>query len=185
MAHNGLCARSGTHEPRVQTARDPYICSAFHDGAAIREERQVIFGDLEPQREFIYAHVPERAKTGGKMLQIERPGAVVELNGIAAAEAHRGAALSFEVAEHPGRADTAPRVWFPSAHLPTRAFPNIERLDAAGEVRPTDDQAQGGYDLQRGYGSGGGSEHAIDIARGLDAGRWFGIDAGEARAASG
>jgi len=68
---------SGTNEPRVDTARHAYVRGSFHNGAAVRKERQLVFFEREAQGELVYAHITQGAQAGGEFVQIQGPGVFV------------------------------------------------------------------------------------------------------------
>src|SRR5580700_3718798 len=90
---NTLCA----YIPRIEAARQPDIRGALDDGPAVRKYGHLIRPSKKPQREFVSAHLAQRQQRCLEPVQVERPCALVNLHGVASAQADGRAAAALQI----------------------------------------------------------------------------------------
>jgi len=129
---------SGADETGVEATGGGDVLCATDDGAAVGEEHDVVLGDGKAQSEFVDAHLAEGFEAEGQFDEIQRTGRFMDLHGVAPAEADRDTAWIFEIAKLTARADGTGGIRRTGVDLARGSIPNIERMDTAGEIRPTD-----------------------------------------------
>src|SRR5690349_18440603 len=90
---------SGADVAGVEAAGQADIGGSFDDGAAVGEDGQLIGPAEEAQAELVGAHLAQGKQAKPQILQVERAGALMDLDGVAAAQADRRPALAVEVGE--------------------------------------------------------------------------------------
>ena len=107
----------------------------------------------EAQAELIGADLAERLERGLQAAEIDRPGLLVDLDGIAPAETDGRAALGIQVDEFARGASRTPRVGGRLLDLAEAAVPDVQSRDAQRKVDAANELHCVGY-LQRRHRGG-------------------------------
>src|ERR1019366_3200640 len=167
--------------PRVNASCDTDVGRAFDDGAAVREHRDLMVPAGEPQRELVTADCTQPFKPRGELRKVEWAPEFMDLNGVAAAQADRGAP-----AVEPGKlvlaATGAIRIPRRHAGLANRPMPQIRREDPAADTLTSAAQDFDRFHrLERPDQARHRSENASRFTRRLRARRRLRINAAETR----
>src|SRR5579864_4740977 len=124
---------SCSHISRIETAGYAGIGGALDDGAAIGEDGEFEGIDGSAEREFIGADGSDEGEAAGEILQIDGTMELMDLDGVAAAQADRRAARSVKEFEFSQRAAWAGGIARRQIDLADLARPDVDGGDTGGD----------------------------------------------------
>src|SRR5450755_3227278 len=129
------------HVSCIQASGDGGVGGAFDDGAAVGEERHLVWVVPELEHELIVLHLSVRSEAARDFFEVDGTLAFVDLNGVASAHGNVGAADTSEVNEVALLAGTAAGARVGCGNLRKLVNPDIVGEQGAAEpVAGADDQ---------------------------------------------